>query len=352
LLLFRSWSFAAIAISTHWSSAILTSITKEQAVLDTLELYKSLDERLLRSWVDLRQEENLHLDYKTLQREEFTHGDDKKNLAKALSGFANSDGGLIVWGVDGRRNDDGVDCASGFALIRDPSRVLARLNEFTGEFVTPRVDGVQHRGIPFAEGGSCIVSYVPTSDSAPHMAKGGEGRYYKRSGSSFYAMEHFDLEDMFGRRKKPRLQLSFRFEGRGGSFSGRSGWHNSALILRLSNTGRAIAKAPYFSFTVKPPFTVDPFAVSGLPRRAPSLPGVHQYGASSEYVVHAGVTIDVAEIGYRIGIEDDKKLLPPPLEIVFEMAAEDMPLKTETLTLSSEELLHARFPDGEVPNRP
>lgn len=29
------------------------------------------------------------------------------------------------------------------------------------------------------------------------MAKLEEDRYYKRSGDSFYRMEHFDLEDMF-----------------------------------------------------------------------------------------------------------------------------------------------------------
>ncbi len=31
------------------------------------------------------------------------HEDDRKTLAEALSGFANSDGGVIVWGVDCRQ---------------------------------------------------------------------------------------------------------------------------------------------------------------------------------------------------------------------------------------------------------
>jgi hypothetical protein len=39
------------------------------------------------------------------------------------------------------------------------------------------------------------------------MAKLGEQRYFKRSGDSFYRMEHFDLEDMFGRRQKPSLEI-------------------------------------------------------------------------------------------------------------------------------------------------
>jgi hypothetical protein len=38
------------------------------------------------------------------------------------------------------------------------------------------------------------------------MAKLGEDRYYKRSGGAFYVMEHFDLEDVFGRRQKPKIR--------------------------------------------------------------------------------------------------------------------------------------------------
>jgi hypothetical protein len=39
------------------------------------------------------------------------------------------------------------------------------------------------------------------------MAKFGQDRYYKRSGDTFRRMEHFDLEDMFGRRPRPKLEL-------------------------------------------------------------------------------------------------------------------------------------------------
>lgn len=62
------------------------------------------------NYVTARQEENLTLDFKLI-RPDLNQSADKKNLAKALSGFANSSGGLIVWGVDARKNDQGIDCA-------------------------------------------------------------------------------------------------------------------------------------------------------------------------------------------------------------------------------------------------
>jgi hypothetical protein len=57
--------------------------------------------------------EDLHLDFKQLQRP-FEHRDDKRNLAKALSGFANSDGGIIIWGIDAREKNGEPDCSNGF----------------------------------------------------------------------------------------------------------------------------------------------------------------------------------------------------------------------------------------------
>ena len=63
------------------------------------------------------------------------------------------------------------------------------------------------------------------------MAKAGEDRYYKRSGASFYRMEHFDLEDMFGRRLKPKLNTVVRgsFLRVGVEESGRHGALTSML---------------------------------------------------------------------------------------------------------------------------
>jgi predicted HTH transcriptional regulator len=61
--------------------------------------------------------------------------DDKRNLAKCLSGFANSSGGIIVWGVDARKNAQGIDCASAASEIASIRQFLSRLNELTGEAV-------------------------------------------------------------------------------------------------------------------------------------------------------------------------------------------------------------------------
>jgi hypothetical protein len=40
------------------------------------------------------------------------HESDSKNFSKAISGFGNSEGGVVVWGVDCFSGKDGSDVAS------------------------------------------------------------------------------------------------------------------------------------------------------------------------------------------------------------------------------------------------
>ncbi len=199
------------------------------------ETFDQLDWEAIESYVKLGQEENLHLDFKTVKNADMTATDDRRNLARSISGFANSNGGIIVCGVDARKNAEGVDCASGVAEISKPALMVSRLNTLTGDATSPIVDGIRHKAItnPKTSAG-VVVTLVPETDSGPYMAKLGEQRYFKRSGDSFYQMEHFDLEDMFGRRQKPSLEIVLE--------EGMKENGTEDLIVLLVNQGRAVAR--------------------------------------------------------------------------------------------------------------
>jgi len=211
--------------------------------MDLNETFERLAVDQISEFVRLGQEENLHLEFKTIANSNLRGGDDKRNLAKCISGFANSSGGIIVWGVDARKNAQGIDCASATKEIVSPRIFVSRLNELTGEAVSPVVDGIRHKTIEITPDLGFAATLVPESDSGPYMAKLGDDRYYKRSGDSFYRLEHFDLEDMFGRRQRPRLLVRLNNL----LFSA----DNTQELLRftLQNMGRAIAK--HVGFFVK-----------------------------------------------------------------------------------------------------
>src|SRR5271170_2092374 len=135
------------------------------------ETFELVEANEIAEFIRLGQEENLHLEFKTIGNANLRIMDDKRNLAKCLSGFANSGGGLIVWGVDARRNAQSVDCATAASEIAPIRLFLSRLNELTGNAVSPIVDSIRHKAIEVSPDKGYAVTLVPEGDSGPHMAK-------------------------------------------------------------------------------------------------------------------------------------------------------------------------------------
>lgn len=300
--------------------------------MNLAELFDSMSLADIEEFVKSSQEETLHLEFKTVTKPDLSLRDDKRNLAIALSAFANSDGGLIVWGVDARKNSDGIDCAVGLSEITGVVSFVARLNELTGEAALPRIDGVRHRPISRINGNGFAVTLIPESDSGPHMAKLGEDRYFKRSGTSSYRMEHFDVADMFGRRRRPKLAITARVRDVG---------RNAAIVLGLRNLGRSSARAAYLAFNAPPPFRRDEYGLDGnrnegmrrLPFTGQELP--FRYGEDTNFVIHPGIVHEVASIslGFTPQVLPDKDV-----HINYAICAEDVPLEYGTIIVPIDEL--------------
>lgn len=273
------------------------------------------------------QEENLNLDFKVINRPDLTHADDKKNLSKALSGFANSSGGLILWGIDARKNADGIDCACGKKEIKPLSLFISRLNELTGEAVYPSVPAVRHRPIPLDSDSGFAITIIPESDSGPHMAKLGEDRYYKRSGDSFYRMEHYDIQDMFGRRRRPELKLLTKFGFAGGGSSGGKKFVKVQVTYALENIGRGVAKAPLLALKLKSKHNLSEYGIDGngnfgldrLPHARGSLD--YLFGGSSVTVIHPGTYREICAVSIKV---DQESQHADDLIVEYLIASEDI----------------------------
>lgn len=300
----------------------------------------SLEERFaalsfddLNRFVADRQEENLHVEFKTVADAALSNADDRRNLARAVSGFANSEGGLVVWGVVARKDGQGVDCAESLKPIPNVARLLSRLNELTGDATSPTVPGVQHRIVgELDDGAGYAITMVPVSDTGPHMAKLSVDQYFKRAGDSFLKMEHFDIADMFGRRPKPALH--FRFDVYQDGLIGTID-HPVTQMYRavgsLENVGRGSAVAPYLAVDVRAPYQVSAYGVDGngnfgLPRLV-SAGSFSRFGASANVVLHPGVTIEVFSVRGKFDVTDPKL---EPIQIDYAFAATDVALTTGT----------------------
>jgi predicted HTH transcriptional regulator len=81
------------------------------------DFFDLIDLEKIKEFVQDQQEEHLTLEFKTVSRADLTDKQDRRNFAKAISGFANSSGGTIVWGVEAKGNKQKIDCACGFKEI-------------------------------------------------------------------------------------------------------------------------------------------------------------------------------------------------------------------------------------------
>lgn len=125
------------------------------------------------------------------------------NFAVALSGFANSVGGVLIWGIKAKKEIPTKLCP-----FKHYRRFEADLMSMVGEWVYPSVDGLETKTIESSDapGKGYVMALIPKSNKTPHMNRRTKA-YYNRNGSSFCAMEHYQVEDMFGRRPKPKLEI-------------------------------------------------------------------------------------------------------------------------------------------------
>jgi len=306
--------------------------------MDVLQQFEALDLATLQRFVDEGREEHLTLEFKNVKSATLKSNDDLRNLATGLSGFANSSGGIIVWGVDARRRAPGEQSVAVALQQIQPIRdLLSRLNELTGQAVSPLIDGVVHKAIHVTADSGYAATYVPASDTGPHMAKLAEARfrYFKRSGDSFYPMEHFDLEDMFGRRRKPVLAVTGKVVAVG---------EDPRVVIGIVNSGRGTASAPYLAFSVSAPFSRWEFGIDGNGneglKRIPFL-GIDfpfRYGADTSYVIHPGMEQLVTSVTIP-GFGRGKGSIPEAgLTIEYVVASIEAPIQRGRIELSAAEL--------------
>ncbi len=287
-----------------------------------LTTFETLTRRLVDEWIATRRVEDLTLDFKTAPQH-FESSEERQALAKAISGFANAAGGLIVWGVRAKRDTEGLDAAQAVSPIRNPAKFLSNLTSYSGSAVSPAIPGVIHRLIDDA---SVAVTLVPESVGGPYMANLGHGKYFTRAGSSFIQMEHFQVVDAFARRQRPDLRVSVEVLA-----------NSRTILVSLVNIGPVSAKAPYVELRPSGPWVLSPHGVDGNGRW--NLPAIGhggrenssdpRFGGDLMTVIHPSTQLDVCVLVWTGNLE----ALPETVKLSYSVAAEDVPMTQDDLVV-------------------
>jgi hypothetical protein len=150
-------------------------------------------------------QESLLLDYKS--RDALRRAEDRKrvDLCKDVSAFANSAGGILVYGVEEDKHfptqiDDGYD----------PNDITKEwIEQVINSGIQRRVGGIIINQIHLSglkAGRVMYVVIIPQSPDAPHMAS--DNRYYKRFNFESVPMEEYEVRDVARRVETPELYVS------------------------------------------------------------------------------------------------------------------------------------------------
>jgi len=167
------------------------------------EIHKleSYNYQFLQSLIDNELEESLHIEFKSsgaLSKKD-SH---KKEISKDVAAFANSDGGIIIYGIEEINHK-----AHGFSYVDG--------NVFTKEWLEQIISTTIQRKIPDLKifpirykgeiSQTVYIVQIPSSLEAPHVAR--DKKFYKRFNFESVPMEEYEIRQLYGRKLKSKLVL-------------------------------------------------------------------------------------------------------------------------------------------------
>lgn len=154
--------------------------------------------------------ESLTLDYKRSAALAKQNPKRQSDLSKDVAAFANSAGGVLVYGMV--ETDDYKPTGLDDGL--DPREVTREWIEQIIHRIQPRIEGVRINQVELhakSPGRVAYVVYVPQSVRAPHMAE--DHIYYKRYNFMSVPMEDYEVRDIANRSTSPLLNVQLTIRG-------------------------------------------------------------------------------------------------------------------------------------------
>src|SRR5712664_714535 len=155
------------------------------------DLFKRLQDgklAALEQLIEDREPESLFLDFKRSPDDgdgAKLASDDNKNLSKAASGFGNSEGGVLIWGVDCRRDGITGNEVANKHPLNDASGFRTKLEGAISRATLPPHQGIETLCIQ--ESGSSlgyVAVLIPKANIGP-LRSVATNHYHLRSGSDF-----------------------------------------------------------------------------------------------------------------------------------------------------------------------
>lgn len=164
----------------------------------------------IQSYIDNQIEESNTLDYKAADSLAKTDG--KKNeLSKDVSAFANSNGGVIIYGVKEYDNANKKHLPEKIDPIDRSIISKEWIDQVITTKIQPKIEGITITPITVNDEINQVIYVIeiPRSNNA-HQAFG--HKYYKRYNFQSEPMEDYEIRDVMNRGQYPVIDLEFEIE--------------------------------------------------------------------------------------------------------------------------------------------
>lgn len=151
----------------------------------------------------------MHLDYKAAGALGKTDGK-KKEIAKDVSAFANSDGGVIIYGVSEYNDKEKEHLPEKLDPIDRTEFSKEWLEHVINNGITPKINELKIHPIALDSDvkDAIYVVEIPKGNTAHQAIK--EKRYFKRYNFESVAMDDWELKDVINRIQKTKVRIEFK----------------------------------------------------------------------------------------------------------------------------------------------
>lgn len=176
-----------------------------KALFDSLATYPRIQEL-----IDAGEAEDQYLECKAPGSPQFNR-DTRAKLARSASGFGNSGGGVIIWGVSTvKHGASGLDILTQIEPIGNVKRLAQQIDRALPGLTVPQLALESSRILHRAKGDTkgLIVTYIPPTPGDP-LQSTVDRNFYFRSGDEFREMPYEMLRRMFAGAAGPLLRPLF-----------------------------------------------------------------------------------------------------------------------------------------------
>jgi hypothetical protein len=226
---------------------------------------ENITETDIQQLIILKVEESIHLDFK--QSGSLEKKDKKKaEIAKDVSAFANSAGGIIVYGIAEKNHvADSISYVDGNEITKEwieqviQTRIQRKIEDL--KIIPIRFNNDIEKSV--------YIIKIPESSLAPHMTS--DKRFYKRFNFESVQMEEYEIRNLYNRKEKTKLLIdnittSMDIEYQNQGEYNEIEYHK--LGFQIENIGKAIEK--HFKLIITINFSTYTFKYNPLTDSKPN----------------------------------------------------------------------------------